>query len=271
MAIYFTGDLHGQFSRFFDPEFLLHIDDYRNCTPERDVVIAAGDFGGVWQNEKERGSYMYEHAEKELDKLDSLPFTIAFIDGNHENFPRLDSYPEEQKFCGLVNRIRGNIFRLRQRGHIYEILGKKLLCFGGAVSFDQGRRKEGLSWWPQERSDDGDYISCINSLAAVGRKVDYVLTHISPIEAMDYLGDQRTIYWRGNQDLLNISDPMPAFLQFVAERMLFSRWYFGHSHYDEPFEIATPYGSRKYRALYHGCVKAAEETGGEEDLKLQRT
>lgn len=117
MVLYFTGDTNGEFSRFFDdPEFRLRIKDYRHCSPERDIVFIAGDFGGMWQNEKECGGYMYEHAEKELDMLSELPYAIVSIDGNHENFPRLDSYPLEERFSGLVNIIRRNIFRLKQCG-----------------------------------------------------------------------------------------------------------------------------------------------------------
>ena len=141
MALYFTGDTHGEFGRFFDdPEFLINANYFKNCTPENDIVAIAGDFGGVWFNENKRGSYLFKHAEKELDKLAKLPVTIVFIDGNHENFPRLDTYPEEEKFGGPVNRIRDNIFRLKQRGHIYELLealrastnlcGRKVLAGG---------------------------------------------------------------------------------------------------------------------------------------------
>lgn len=269
MRLYFTGDTHGQFSRFFDnPEFSLHIDDCKHCSPESDVLAIAGDFGGVWQNETERGGNMFEHAEMELDRLEQLPYTIMFIDGNHENFPRLDSYPGEERFGGPVNRIRRNLFRLRQRGHVYEISGKMLLCFGGAVSFDHRVRNEGTSWWPQERSNETDFIRCIEELAAAGRRVNYVLTHIAPIEAMSRINDMRACYWQEDSDLYGLSDLMPSFLQFVAERTLFRRWYFGHSHRDEPFNIRTAYEHRAYKALYKVLVPAETNWCGEADAKV---
>ncbi len=62
MAIFITGDLHGDFSRFkkeiFYEQTELAKDDY---------VIVTGDFGGVWD-----GSPNERHW---LDWLDAKPFT----------------------------------------------------------------------------------------------------------------------------------------------------------------------------------------------------
>ena len=62
MAIFITGDLHGDFSRFkkevFYEQAELAKDDY---------VIATDDFGGVWD-----GSPTERHW---LDWLDAKPFT----------------------------------------------------------------------------------------------------------------------------------------------------------------------------------------------------
>lgn len=271
MPLYFTGDTHGEFGRFFfDPEFKLIINDYEHCMPERDVIFITGDFGGVWFNKDESDRRLFEQAEKELDKLEKLPFTIVFVDGNHENFPRLDAYPIVEKFGGKVNRIRNNLFRLKQRGHIYELLGKKILCFGGAVSYDQIVREKGLSWWPQEQAEDDDYIRCIRELSKANWKVDYIATHIAPIEAMDEVGDYRTGYWRTNPDLINIHDPLPTFLQFIAERTMFKCWYFGHSHKSEPLATTTQYGYRNYRALYKGLAIAEDKDSEENTLKLDK-
>ena len=114
-------------------------------------------------------------------------------------------------------------------------------------------------------------LCCIEELGNAGCHVDYVATHIAPHEAMDYIGDTRCVYWRNNPDLRGISDPMPSFLQFVAERTLFKCWYFGHSHANEPFVIDTAYGKRAYRALYKGLAPSEDEEGGEDNVKASRT
>ena len=76
--IYITGDTHGAYD-----EFLNRI--YKFPITENDTVIVAGDFGFVWNRSVNTIN---------LSKLAEEPFTIAFVDGNHEDFDLLYSYPE---------------------------------------------------------------------------------------------------------------------------------------------------------------------------------
>ena len=77
--IYITGDTHGDIERFQDKSL-------KKLTAE-DIIIVCGDFGFIWQGgEKER---------KTLKALAKKKYTIAFIDGAHENFGRLRSYAQE--------------------------------------------------------------------------------------------------------------------------------------------------------------------------------
>ena len=76
--IYVTGDVHGmeEFSklhRFAGEHPELTLDDY---------VIVAGDFGAVW-SERTLAENMWYYKD--------LPFTVLFVDGNHENFGMLNS------------------------------------------------------------------------------------------------------------------------------------------------------------------------------------
>ena len=103
---------------------------------------------------------------------------------------------------------------------------------------------------------DEDYLRCIESLSAADWKVDAVLTHAAPLEAMDYVGDCRVAYWRTESAYRGLKEPLVPFFQFLAEKTVFKCWYFGHTHVSEAFVLSTTDGERAYRALYKGLVKA---------------
>ena len=74
--IYATGDLHGNSLRF-QPQYF---PEQAEMTKD-DYMIVCGDFGCVWNGDKSD--------DPQLDRLEALPFTILFVDGNHENFERI--------------------------------------------------------------------------------------------------------------------------------------------------------------------------------------
>lgn len=71
--VYITGDIHGDFSRFTSPA--------AKRLKAGDILAVCGDFGFFWDDSKQ---------ERRLRaKLEKLPYTIAFLDGRHENFTLL--------------------------------------------------------------------------------------------------------------------------------------------------------------------------------------
>lgn len=82
MAIYITGDTHGDIDIFKlnKKEFKI-----QNHLTKSDYVIICGDFGLVFD--------LYEsQRERDLLKwLNDRPWTTLFVDGNHENFNRLNT------------------------------------------------------------------------------------------------------------------------------------------------------------------------------------
>ena len=103
--IYLTGDTHAEFNRFSRKIF---------DASENDYVIICGDFGGVW-NESSYQKYW-------LDWLAAKPWTTLFVDGNHENYDLLASYPVSQWHGGKVHYIRPNVIHL-MRGQVFVIDG----------------------------------------------------------------------------------------------------------------------------------------------------
>ena len=98
--IFVTGDCHGNFERF-KPEYF---PEQAQMT-KRDIVICAGDFGGVWFGDG--------RDEAALDWLESLPFTLAFVCGNHENYDALERYPVDDWHGGMQQRV---LLKTQSRG-----------------------------------------------------------------------------------------------------------------------------------------------------------
>ena len=122
MELYITGDTHGDFSRFRPESFY----EQERLTKE-DVILIAGDFGGVW--------YGDSRDDAGLNFLDSRPFTTAFVSGNHENYDALAAYPQAEWHGGRVRTIRPSVLML-ERGQVFDLGGRMFFAMGGASSHD---------------------------------------------------------------------------------------------------------------------------------------
>ena len=227
--IFITGDLHGHVdkSKLNTQSF----PQQKELTKE-DFVIIAGDFGGVW-DESRSENWLLRWLEKKR-------FTTLFVDGNHENFDLLNSYPVTAWKGGKVHEVRPGILHL-MRGQVFQIEGMKFFTFGGADSVDKHYRKEGVSWWPQERPTEEEFSEGMKNLARHNYSVDYVISHTAPQDIVGQLG-----YLREDGKFI---DPTTAMLSRFQEKINFNHWYFGHFHED------TTLG--KYTALYQEVVPAA--------------
>ncbi|MBQ9990753.1 MAG: metallophosphatase family protein [Lachnospiraceae bacterium] len=116
--IYITGDCHRNFERFNTKNFPRQ----KEMTKD-DYVIICGDFGGVWDKDTSGREETWW-----LNWLENKPFTTLFVDGNHENFDRLYSYPVEKWKGGKVHKVRPSVIHL-MRGQVYLIGGKKIFSF----------------------------------------------------------------------------------------------------------------------------------------------
>ena len=112
--IWVTGDIHGDPSRLSSRSF-----DEQEFFEKQDEIflIILGDFGLVWNREKENS-----HEKWWLNWLEDKPFTTLFIDGNHENYDRLDKYPVSEwnggKRCFIWKEIKNGL-RNMQRSVIH--------------------------------------------------------------------------------------------------------------------------------------------------------
>ena len=118
--IFITGDTHGT----HDFSKLTEFAELNQNLTKSDYMIIVGDFGGVWR---------VETLEKDLKPYMDLPFTVLFVDGNHENFDMLNKYTVETWNGGKTHRIKSSIIHL-MRGQVFEIEGESIFTFGGGIS-----------------------------------------------------------------------------------------------------------------------------------------
>lgn len=154
--ILITGDTHGTID--YNKVFLLN---QKKILSEKDYLIITGDFGGVWNSRT---------LEADLSYYEKLPFTILFVDGNHENFDLLNSYPVEIWNGGKIHKIKENIIHL-MRGQIFTIENKTIFTFGGGTSIDKYRRIEGVSWWKEEIPSREELAEAMTNLAKYNNEV----------------------------------------------------------------------------------------------------
>ena len=233
--VFITGDCHGNLHKF----------SYR-CFPgqetmnREDYVIICGDFGVVWTDTAEERYW--------LDWLEDKPFTTAFLDGNHENFDRLNTFPVQSWHGGTVHYVRPHVLHL-MRGQLYEIGGSTFFTMGGARSHDiedgildpakpdfQAQRKElkragrhrfrvlGQSWWPEEMPSDAEYLTALETLERASWKTDYVVTHCAPTHIVLSMSRQ------------NEADALSDFLEMVDRQLDYTYWFFGHFHDNRPVD-----------------------------------
>lgn len=230
MSVWITGDCHGNFSRFTRKQR-----EKLNIKPD-DYVIICGDVGLLWADDKE---FQYS-----LKFFETVPFTILFIAGNHDNYNMIEQYPLSNWNGGKVRQIIQDKVIYLERGQVYNIEGKSFFCLGGASSHDiedgildrnadnfRGRLKTlkrlkkkhyrilNESWWSQELPTEEELTSALEVLQNVDDKVDYIITHCCSNRVEELLGHKD-------------HDRLTDFFNYIDVFVDFKHWYFGHYHQD---------------------------------------
>ena len=240
--IWITGDTHG--AEPFGPYSVdgvlrrFNTDNFpeqKQMTKE-DLVIVLGDFGLVWNRFEE--SPEENHA---LTWLEKKPFSLCFLDGNHENFDRLYAYPEDTFMGGRVHVLRPSVRHL-MRGEVFTFSARSFFTFGGAQSHDirdgvldvvkdakkilQWKkdpeklfRVKNITWWERELPSPEEMQVGRDNLARVNWRVDHVLTHALPPSIQKEMGL--------STDAPNVLDD---YLEEIKERLSYRYWWGGHYH-----------------------------------------
>ena len=240
MSIWVTGDIHGNPQRLSSDIFTEQKEMTKN-----DTVIILGDFGLVWDFTGENKTEKYW-----LDWLEKKPFTTVFIDGNHDNFDRLDKYPVEEWHGGKVNFIRPSVIHL-MRGQVFNIEDRTFFAFGGASSHDissgilepddpdfkEKKRKldnnpfalyriNHMSWWERELPNEEELKEGLINLEKHDNKVDYIITHCPYTSLLRQMDGGSGLYQ---------SDRLTDYLQEIKQTVEYKHWLFGHMHINKTF------------------------------------
>ena len=218
-----TGDIHGDFERF-------NKNDVKKLK-KGDTLIVCGDFGLVWDGSAEE--------EKKLKALGKRKYQTLFLDGVHENFELLKSYPVTGFMGGKARVINKNLVHL-MRGEVYTIEDRTFFCMGGGTSADKDFRMKNNTWWEEEAPSEEELDNGTKNLEKHNNFVNYVITFEAPaklkrILSMSYDGS-------GGDDISNLN----TYLERINGNITFDRWYFGCHHLDK---VITPMHSCVYGEL----------------------
>lgn len=232
--IYVTGDTHTAFQRFSRKQ--------RQKLPfeltDNDYVIVCGDLGLLWCKNKE--------FEYNLDWLSKLPFTLLWVQGNHENYDMIAEYAIEFWHGGKTRHIVRDKIILLERGQIFSIEEKTFFTFGGGASYDiQGgildrndplysilKRKAAIkklpfrilneTWWKQELPTEEEMQEGRKNLEKMDYKVDYVISHCCADSVQDKIACYITRCMQ--------SDVLTRYFEELEQKLQYRHWYFGHYH-----------------------------------------
>lgn len=238
MSIYITGDTHGDID--IGKLSFENWPESRTLTRD-DYLIICGDFGlpfllsDTWEKNvfipNKHARSCRESYKHWIKWLSERPYTILWVDGNHDNHPYWYQQPVIMWNGGMVNihPDAPNVIHLK-RGEYYTIDGKTFWTMGGAFSHDKNWRVEGYTWWPEEIPSFDEMNHGLDILEQHDNKVDYIITHTMP---QKLLGSVLGVEY----------DPEPTRTYFdeVYQRTQFKYWSCGHFHQDSFDEDSKVY------------------------------
>lgn len=128
-----------------------------------EAVLVAGDFG-YWASER-------KFLDKAKNSLVRFGVSTWFIDGNHEEHPRLSRESGDEP--NAVN-LGGSLFYIRRGGKV-KVGGVEVVGLGGAASIDRLYRTPGRDWFSEEFLTEED----IEKVSETGR-APVLITHDAP-------------------------------------------------------------------------------------------
>lgn len=214
MAIYITGDTHGDFERI--QEFC----EFAQTTTD-DIMIILGDAGI---------NYYLDETDRNLkNELSRYSITLFCVHGNHEERPfEIDTYEEIEWHGGIAytEPFYPNLIFAKD-GEIYDFNGKKAMAIGGAYSVDKWYRlRNNMRWFETEQPDDTIMSFVENQLDKLNWKIDYIFSHTAPLKYeptdvfLPYI----------NQDI--VDKTIEIWLDKIEDRLDYEHWFLGHYHTD---------------------------------------
>lgn len=225
--LYFTGDIHGDAERLSKNAL--------SMMQQGDTLIICGDFGFLWDNTKPE--------KKALNALSRRRYNICFVDGTHENFEILQSYPVVSWNGGQAHKIRDNIYHL-MRGQIFTIEGKTIFTMGGGEDPEMEPDENEDASVHKEIPTSQELMNGVAALEQRQYKVNFIVTHEPPARTRDFL------LLSANKSLRVTA--LGAYFDALAKQAQYGKWFFGSMHVDR-------FVSDKQIALFRNIVEAKQQ------------
>lgn len=270
MAIFITGDVHGPrgiLNRFNKDNFPQQTELNRS-----DVMVIAGDFGGIWSTNTRSFSEDREETYV-LDWLNRKSFTTLIVPGNHENYDRIFGiqdmkllnswfyknmpteekeklklgYPKTTWNGGSVRCLRSHVF-VAEHGSIFNISGKTVFTFGGAQSHDI---EDGILV-PYEYDNNYEFskkYKCVRQYSRhfrvkgtswwsqeipSGLDMEHGQTNLNKVQnTVDYIVTHEAPSSCHIQLGYLEPNPLSIYLENVKQSTTYKKWFFGHYHEDK--------------------------------------
>lgn len=216
--VYVIGDIHGDYSiieaRFGDVKSSFN-------SEKKDVLFVAGDAGFVNSYET------VDSKQKRIQNLNSLPYIIIVVLGNHENYDVIESFKETTIFGGTCYKEDGVDVYYAKNGQIFDIDGYKYFTFNGGLSIDKNQRLElqekyGVKFWWEQEIKTNEFDSAY--LTYFTKRIDYVITHDVPTTIFKKL----TPFIPGR--FKDQMCPLQPFFEKLYIMKKHKHWYAGHYH-----------------------------------------
>lgn len=177
------------------------------------LLIQVGDFG-VYPS----------YFDALCEAADLSPIPIYFIDGNHEHYPMVRSWPSS------TPTTFGTDLTYIPRGTVLELDGLRVGFLGGAGSIDYAYRTAGGDWFPDdEQIKDHE----VERLVASG-PVDVLVTHTPPRSVIDQFFDTTPAKAASARRMfgaaLDWTDPSADKVQAAWDALNRPMLYCGHMH-----------------------------------------
>ncbi len=205
--IYFTGDIHGDAERVSKSAL--------SMMKPGDTLIICGDFGFIWDNAKPERTT--------LRSLSRRRYNICFVDGTHENFDLLNSYPVTEWNGGKVHKIARNIYHL-MRGQLYTIEGKTIFTMGGGEDPEMELDENDDVTLHKEIPTAQELMNGVAALESCKYKVNFIVTHEPPAKTRDFL-----LLSSGKS--LRVTS-LGAYFDELSQQAEYGKWLFGSMHID---------------------------------------
>ena len=217
--ILYTGDIHGQTTR-------ISLMIRRMKLSADDVIVILGDVGLNYYGNK-RGDWDRKW------RLNREGVPILCIHGNHEQRPStIPSYNVREWHEGKVyveEEFPNLLFAID--GEVYNLGGHRAIAIGGAYSVDKYYRlARGLHWFADEQPDEATKARVEAKLDELDWKVDIVMSHTCPSRFVP------TEAFIQGLDQSTVDRSTEEWLDLIAEKLDYKRWFCGHWHIDKQVE-----------------------------------